>query len=140
VTPTLLSGVLLLTTGAPGLKDKPQPESTLVGEWAAESVNVGGRPSTPGSDRWVFRPDGTMSIMSQGQVIGSRDYTLGDKAAVRALDLVQNAAQGRADLSLYRIDGDTLTLSVGHQQGGRPADLEPKPMVTVWVFKRIKDR
>ena len=140
MTPTLMSGVLVLTAGAPNLKDKPRPEATLVGEWAVESVSVGGRPASLGSDRWVFRADGTMSLLSQGKVIDARDYTLGERAPVRTLDLVQNAGRGQADPARYRIDGDTLTLSVGHRAGGRPADLEPGPKATVWVFKRVKDK
>ena len=42
---------------------------------AVESVNVGGRPASLGSDRWVFRADGTMSILSRGKAIDARDYT-----------------------------------------------------------------
>ena len=80
MTPTLLTGVLLLTARAPNLKDKPRPEATLVGEWAVESVNAGGRPASLGSDRWAFRADGTMSILSRGKAIDSGDYTLGERA------------------------------------------------------------
>jgi uncharacterized protein (TIGR03067 family) len=135
---TLLA--LALGPAAPALKEKAVPEPTLVGEWAVESVTVGGAPARLGSDRWVFRADGTMSILSQGKVLDSRDYAVGEKARVRALDLTERAGRGQTDPAVYRIEGDTLTLSVGHQAGGRPADLEPGPKATVWVMKRVKDK
>ena len=139
MTPTLLSGVLVLTAGAPNLKVKPRPEPTLVGEWAAESINVGGQPAAMGSDQWVFRADGTMSILSRGRALDSRDYACGDRAPVRALDLGRAGGRGQVNLALYRIDGDTLPLSVGHRPDSRPADLGPGPTATVWVFRRVKD-
>jgi hypothetical protein len=58
VIPTLLPTVLLLAAGAPAPKDKARPP-TVVGEWATESVTVGGRPWEAGADRWRFEADGT---------------------------------------------------------------------------------
>ena len=38
----------------------------------------------------------------------------------------------------FRVDGDTLTLAVGHCRAGRPATVEAGPKATVWVMKRVK--
>jgi hypothetical protein len=106
-----------MTIGAPALKDKPGPEPTLIGEWIPESVTVNARPIQPGSDRWVFRADGTWAMsVDLSSVINSRP----------------------ADLCRYWVDRDTMVLSVGHVQGERPADLHPARNATVWVFKRAQ--
>jgi uncharacterized protein (TIGR03067 family) len=130
---------LALPVSAPALKDKPSPEPTIVGTWAVESSNVNGRVIEPGSDRWVFNADGTQSIYGQGQLLQSATYSFGPRAAARTLDLVADAGGRHTNRCLYRIDGDTMTLSVGHGQFGRPADLDPGKGVTVWVFKRVRD-
>jgi uncharacterized protein (TIGR03067 family) len=140
MTPTLLAGVLLLAAGAPGLKEKAAPESTLVGEWAVESVTVRGRPVHAGSDRWVFRADGTWALYGRGQELAAGPLTIDPKAAPATIDLAERAAAGRTDLGRYRVDGDTLTLALGHDWGVRPATVEPGPKVTVWVLKRVKTR
>ena len=138
MTPTLLSGVLLLTAGAPALKDKPRPEATLVGEWAPESVTVGLRPAEPGADRWVFRADGTYAIQTGGKPADKGDATGDLGRSVGTLDLATRSAALPVNLCRFRIDGDTLTMSVGHDPGVRPADLEVAPKATVWVMKRVK--
>jgi uncharacterized protein (TIGR03067 family) len=127
---------LALSVAAPGLKDKPAPEPTLIGEWVPESVTAGGRGIRPGLDKWVFGLDGTFAIWANGKVVQSGPFTRDPKAAPGTLDLGQAGGRGPADLCRFQIDGETLTLSVGHDQGERPADLRPGPKVTVWIFKR----
>src|SRR6476620_11149427 len=51
-----------LALGAPARKETPKKEPSIVGEWAVESVNVGGNPSEPASNRWSFNADGTFDI------------------------------------------------------------------------------
>jgi uncharacterized protein (TIGR03067 family) len=138
VSPLLLG--LALTVGAPALKEKG-PAPTLVGEWATESVTVGGRPSEPGAERWVFGADGTWAILSQEKELDRGPLTWDPKASPGTIDLVPGAAsKGPMNLCRYRLDGDTLVLSVGHEPGVRPVDVEPGPKATVWVFKRVKDK
>jgi hypothetical protein len=140
MTPTLLAGVLVLAAGAPGLKDKPRPEPTLVGEWAAASVTVGGRPVPSGSDRWVFRAEGTYALYARGEPADAGDLTGEFGKAEGAVDLASKTVGLPANLCRFRIDGDTLALAVGQNRGGRPAGLDPGPRVTVWVFKRVHDK
>jgi hypothetical protein len=134
--PALL--LLAAAVAAPNLKDKPAPEPTLVGEWVPESVTVGGRPSTPGSDRWAFRADGTYALYGQGARLDGGELTGDVGKAGGTLDLASENRGPTANLCRFRVDGDTLTLAVGHNPGGRPADVEPGPKVTVWVMKRVR--
>jgi uncharacterized protein (TIGR03067 family) len=138
MTPTLWLAVLLLAAGAPALKEKAPPPN-LVGAWVPESVTVNGNPTAAGTDRWEFRADGTWGMSNEGQPIASGTYTQNPKAAPPNANLVHMANE-QTNLCLFRVDGDTLTLSVGHDPAVRPADLQPGTKATVWVFKRVKDR
>ena len=131
---------LALAPAAPALKEKVVPEPTLVGEWAPESVTVRGRPVNPGSDRWVFRADGTWAMYGRGKELVAGPLTVDPTAAPATIDLAERAAGGRTDLGRYWVDGDTLVLAVGLDWGVRPATVDPGPKATVWVFKRVKDK
>jgi uncharacterized protein (TIGR03067 family) len=135
---TLLA--LTLAPAAPGLKEKAAPEPTVFGEWVPESVTVRGRPVRAESDRWVFRADGTWAMYGRGKELVAGPLTVDPTAAPATIDLAERAAAGRTDLGRYRVDGDTLTLAVGIDWGVRPATVDPGPKVTVWVFKRVKDK
>jgi len=135
MTPLLLG--LAMAVGAPALKDKPAPEPTLVGEWTAESVSVGGQPSTAGPNYWVFRADRTWAIRAQGADLDSGTYTGDARGSLGTADLVGTRGAPRTNLCRYRIDGDTLILSVGHDPTVRPNNLDPGEKTTVWVFKRV---
>jgi uncharacterized protein (TIGR03067 family) len=128
---------LVFAAAAPALKDKPVPEPTLIGEWVPESVKVNGRPIQPGSDRWVFRADGTWAMSATGTEMDAGTFARDPKDSPGTIDLTSGTNTRPADLCRYRVDGDTLVLSVGHVQGERPAELQPGRKVTVWVFKRV---
>jgi hypothetical protein len=133
--PPLVLG-LALALGAPALKDKPAP--SLLGEWVPEGVTVGGRPAAPGADRWVFRAGGTYALYAQGARLDGGDLTGDVGKAGGALDLAGGNRGLTANRCRFRVDGDTLTLAVGHNPGGRPDDVGPGPRVTVWVMRRVK--
>lgn len=131
---------LALTVGAPALKDKPGPEPTLIGEWTPESLTVHGNPSEPGSAQWVFGADGTWARTVRGKVVISGSFTWDSKESPGTMDLVRGSGGGPADLCRYRLDGDTLTLSFGHDLSVRPADVKPAKNTVVWVLKRAKKK
>jgi hypothetical protein len=133
VPPVILG--LTLALGAPALKDKPAP--SLLGEWVPEGVTVGGRPAMPGSDRWVFRADGTYALYAQGARLDGGEMTGDVGTAAGALDLYGEAPGSPPTMCRFRVDGDTLTLAVGHCRAGRPATVEPGPKATVWVMRRV---
>jgi hypothetical protein len=137
MSPLLLT--LTLTAGAPAIKEKPAPASELVGEWVTESVTVGLRPDQVGSHLWSFRAAGTWSMSFRGRVTLSGTFRRDGDTGPGTLDLL-DAGRNAPDRCRYRVTGDTLVLSVGHDKGPRPNDLEPAAKATVWVFKRVKDR
>jgi uncharacterized protein (TIGR03067 family) len=128
-----------MTFAAPALKEKSGQESTLIGEWAPEAVTVNGNAvDAAESGRWVFVTDGTWAIRARGEVIRSGTFTCDPKRSPDAVDLVYGSGGRPPSLCRYKLDGDTLVLSVGHTPGERPADIRPGPDVTVWVLKRAK--
>jgi uncharacterized protein (TIGR03067 family) len=126
-----------LALGAPALKDPPKKEPTIVGEWAVESVSVGGKPASPASDRWVFNADGTY-LISCGQRSYPGTFSHDPKGSPGQLDLTLTDMGQQKNLCRFQIDGDKLVLSVGHDSKIRPAGLEPGEGATVWVMTRIK--
>jgi len=128
-----------VAVGAPALKDAPRKEPSIVGEWAVESVNVGGKPSKPASDRWAFNADGSFAIYSDGQPSKlPRHFVHDSKVSPSTLDLLPNGGDAPSHLCTFQIEGDKLILSVGHDSKIRPAGLEPAEGATVWVMTRIK--
>jgi len=135
-----MNTTLMLTVfvvGAPALKDAPKKESSIVGEWAVQSISVGGTAGQPHADRWEFKADGTFAIYSSGKTLESSRYVSDAKVTLPTLDILPAAAGSTEHLCNFRIDGDTLTLSVGHDKV-RPGRLEPGERTTVWLMTRIK--
>ncbi|HKA07324.1 MAG TPA: lipocalin family protein [Gemmataceae bacterium] len=127
-----------VAVGAPALKDAPKKDSGIVGEWAVQSVNVGGKQGEPSSNRWAFNADGTFSIYSDGKALHSSPFVFDSKVSPCTLDILTANGGPPDHLCNFRIDGDTLTLSVGHDSKVRPAGVEPGGGATVWVMTRIK--
>jgi uncharacterized protein (TIGR03067 family) len=132
-----LIAVLALAVGAPNLKDPPP---SLIGEWVAESVTVGGKPWGSESEQWVFAAGGTWAIHNGEKVTGSGGFTWDPKRSPGTIDLAHGSADLPVNLCRYQLNGDTLVLSIGHDAKVRPADVRPGPDVTVWVLKRAKKK
>jgi uncharacterized protein (TIGR03067 family) len=140
---TLLLGAAL-TLGAPALKDKTPPAPSLVGEWVIEQATVGGQGPgvNPNPNRWVFRADGTHSILdSGGKSLSEGLYQAEPKAG--SIDLDSSGMPPAVPyLCIYKMDGDTLVLNVGWQKAPRPVAFE-SPMgsqCTLYVMKRVKEK
>ena len=108
-------------------------------------MNVDGQPVRLESDWRTFGRDGTWAIFSHGTERERGPVVWDSKGSPGTLDLARPAANGPANLpalarARYRLDGDTLTLSIGHGPTGRPADLDPGKGVTVWLLKRVRDK
>ena len=131
--------VLTLAIGAPLVKDKAAPKPTLIGEWRVETVDVGGNGGNRQDTTWTFSAEGKFTIGTNGAGGQSMTYKVDLTGSPMTVDL-NNGGIGHSNLSIFRIEGDTLTLGVGHNQGVRPTNLSPGPGVTVWVMKRVKSR
>jgi uncharacterized protein (TIGR03067 family) len=133
--------ITALVLGAPALKDKQKPES-IVGEWIAEEITVGGKPTPVGGRelRWTFAADGTRSNCLAGQPALTGRYDDEPKKTLPSIDLEQDGANGANYHCAYKIEGDTLTLCVGWAKTPRPLTLESPEgsSTTLYVFRRVK--
>jgi uncharacterized protein (TIGR03067 family) len=127
---------------APGPKDPPAPKpSPLVGEWEIVSQTVGGRtgPWTFGNYIMVFTADGKHTVKEDGRPRDWQRYRTDEKADPPTLDIVNDDPKEAAREWLFRVDGETLTISMGPGTS-RPKNLEsPKGAENlVFTLKRVK--
>jgi uncharacterized protein (TIGR03067 family) len=130
-----------LVVGAPALKDKPADGPPLVGRWECTALSINGRadPQWQGL-AYEFTAAGGWVIYRDGKDIGgiSRTYATDPEAGPGAIDVCE-LADGVAQPSLYKVDGDTLTLSSRTEKGGaRPADFQPGAGLMTFTFRRVK--
>jgi len=131
---------LLVVAGAPNLKDPPAKEPPLVGRWVCSALTINGKadPQWQGLE-YEFTAAGGWVIYRDGRDIGGvvRTYTAAGKAGSGPVDVCERA-DGTAELALYKVDGDTLSLAIRTGRGARPTDLEPAPGVMTFTFSRVK--
>jgi uncharacterized protein (TIGR03067 family) len=140
MTPTLLFGTLILTVGAPGLKDKVPKDPPIVGRWQATDLNVNGQPDNQFRGmEYEFTPKGEWVIYRDGKVIDqtARTYRLNQEAGPRAVDVSEGPAP---HLGIFLVDGDVLKLSFTVLDNqGRPAKAdETGPGLMTLTFTRVK--
>ena len=143
---TLLIG-LAISVGAPGAKDAPKKEATIVGEWVGEKATRGGqdRPVPEGGILFTFTADGKVTVKE-----GAREpkdgatYKIDTKKNPNEIDIIPPAGKDEPNvLGIFKIDGDTLTICIGggSKEGSeRPTKFEsPEGSKTMlMVFKRKK--
>ena len=136
---------LAATLAAPAPKDPPKKEPpSLLGEWAIESVVVGGKDSQApaGALRFTFQADGTLAVRDGKDDPRPVGYKADPAKSPAHLDIVPPAASGRpATPAIYQIDGDTLTICLDQQPGGeRPREFASPAgtQLSLFVFKRVK--
>jgi uncharacterized protein (TIGR03067 family) len=139
VTPLLLAAAL--TISAPRPKDKADAD-LLLGRWAATSLSIDGTDSPQWAGlEYEFLTGGRWLIHRDGKELagGPRTYTTDSHAKPATIDLTEGPA-GRPYLGVYKVEGNTLSLSFHTGQGARPADLNPAPGCMTFVFTRVKDK
>lgn len=113
---TLLIGIAI-SVGAPGAKDAPKKEVSIVGEWIGEKAVRSGqeRPVPEGGITFTFTADGQMSVKE-----GNREpkdgatYKIDTKKNPAELDIIPPAGKKEPTiLGIFKIDGDTLTICIG---------------------------
>jgi uncharacterized protein (TIGR03067 family) len=129
------------TVGAPALKDRPPPEASIKGEWKVESRLDHGKPSTD-QNHWIFSDGGVAVIRdATGETVRSHlTYTVSAAGPVKELDFLEGQGVGRGNQrqGIYKIDGDTLTLSFTCGNTPRPTSFDPSNEGYVLVLKRVK--
>jgi len=126
--PSMLTA-LALAVGAPGAKDPPKQEASIVGEWGVKSAVVGGkREDPPAGTTWTFTADGK-SVLSvaggKGAGPGPSTYTVDAKKDPAWVDIAAGP-KGTPMKGIYKRDGDTLILCLGLDGDDRPAAFESK--------------
>jgi uncharacterized protein (TIGR03067 family) len=132
--------LLALTVGAPALKDKAAPAPSLQGEWQVKSRTDRGQPSTD-QNCWIFAPGGSAEIRDPtGRVASTLTYTVASDGKLKTLDFYEAQGNGRADLrqAIYKIDGDTMTISWTLGNTPRPTSFEPANDHYVIVLERAR--
>ena len=129
------------TIGAPALKDRPPPEASIKGEWKVESRLDHGKHSTD-QNLWIFSDGGVAVIRDPtGETVRSHlTYTVSAAGPVKEIDFLEGQAVGRGSerQGIYKIDGDTLTLSFTRGKTPRPTSLDPSNEGYLLVLKRVK--
>jgi uncharacterized protein (TIGR03067 family) len=142
---TLLVG-LALAVGAPGLKDEPKKEASIVGEWVGVKATAGGkdRPVPAGGISFTFTADGKF-IVKEGKKEKPDEgtYKLDAKKDPAEIDIMPPAErekQGKIE-GIYKLDGDELQLCFGRGPGAeRPKKFESPEgsAVMLMTLKRAK--
>jgi uncharacterized protein (TIGR03067 family) len=130
--------VTALGLGAPALKPKP-PAPTLIGEWVAEEITVGGKSDPINQEvRWVFGADGTRTVFHGGERVATGRYTVDAKAHPAAMDL--DPDKDCTYPCVFKVEKDRLTVMVNWLGDGRPTGFESRAGTrsTKYVFKRVK--
>ncbi len=130
--PSLLF-VLSVAVAAPASKDKPKEPPSIVGEWVVEKALVGGKDNVIATKGDAVKV--TFSFTKEGQVLvteGSKkpdpaDYKVNAKKSPAEIDVTPPAGKAVAGpgvmLSIYKFDGDTLTICIS-RGGKRPTKFE----------------
>jgi uncharacterized protein (TIGR03067 family) len=135
--------VLAVTVAAPAAKDGKKDLPGLVGEWAAESAVVRGKPDNPPpGTTWTFTADGKSVLRvgdGNGEVAGT--YKADPKKDPAEVDITAGPKGGPVK-GLYKVEGDTLTLCLVTDGEERPKKIESPAdsKAIVITFKRVKKK
>ena len=140
---TFLFG-LALVAGAPALKAPAKSESPILGLWSLTEWYINGQQvGVADGSTTEFLPEGKRLLtQGRGQAADERGYKLHAKTSPAAIDYIRpsDGAQPDIFLGIYKVDGDTLTITLGNMGNERPKNFEPDKdgNWTVMKFKRVK--
>src|SRR5262245_60860344 len=142
---SVLTGLALLVA-APGPKDAPKKEPTIVGEWVGEKAVSGGMdlPVPKGGITITFTADGVLTVVEGARARpDAGSYKIDAKKDPPEIDLIPpDTKKEPTVLGIYKIDGDTLTLCFDRGGGGdkRPKKFESAAgdSMIVMTLKRVK--
>ena len=141
----LLTVLALAVTLAAPAKDGKKDQPSLVGEWAAETATVGGKPENPPpGTTWTFTADGKSVLnVGGGKAEGGLDakYTTDAKKDPAQVD-ISEGPKGMPMKGIYKVDGDTLTLCLVQEGQERPTAFESPAgsMAILITLKRAKKK
>jgi uncharacterized protein (TIGR03067 family) len=135
---------LALTLGAPGVKDTPKKDpASIVGEWVGEKAVSGGKekPVPEGGISFTFTADGKLMVTEgKREKPDAGSYKIDSKKNPAEIDIMPPPDKKEPTIhGIYKIDGDTLTICIGHETD-RPTKFEsPEGAKTMlMILKRAK--
>jgi uncharacterized protein (TIGR03067 family) len=120
-----------LAVGAPGVKDPPKKDPSIIGAWRFETLTINGvaLPNKKGDDADVimFKADDTYSTVrtSDGKSAETTrgTYKFDAKKTPAEIDITSTPdGKDKPAYGIYKIDGDTLTISTADD--ARPTKFE----------------
>ena len=135
---------LSLMAAAPGLKGPAKGDPPAIeGTWKLVEWLQGGNPV----DYWdgltvEFTNDGKRLCRESPDSVDERSYKLIPEGKHAAIDLIRPSGGPMPTIHpcIYKIEDDTLVISVGVPEGERPKSFEPKAdgVRMVMTYKRVK--
>src|SRR5262245_29817802 len=132
--------VLALLVAAPGAKDPPKKEQTIVGEWAHESVVAGGQVGPTTGMTITFTGDGTMTIKradrEKAEVV---PYKIDPTKNLPQIDIPNERPKVPLLVGIFKVNGDSLTICFT-PGGERPTEFRSSEGTTtaLMYFRRVK--
>jgi uncharacterized protein (TIGR03067 family) len=132
----LLAVVLLGFAPVPFSDPEKADLKKMQGSWILASAHKDGvREEVKQEAVWTIKDD-CLTTTLDGVPGSTLFIKLDGTTAPRSIDLRDDRGNDKAALGRYRVEDDTLTVSLGEK---RPPDLSGKgPCNGVWVFKRKK--
>jgi len=129
--------VLAMLSGPVLQGDQPADLKALQGEWVLVAESLGGSIHAPGDSYAVVFEGNRYTFLAGNEVTARWAITLDPTAAPKRMD---SMADGKSLLSIYRLDGDTLTVAFRNRWNDprRPTDFEPRDGVGIYVLARKK--
>ena len=123
---------------APFLKPaKSDDLKAIQGEWIGVFYGANGnppRPATPEGRKDIIE-GANVTVMGAGRILSEWNMTLDPTAKPKRMLLVKPGYQVEC---IYKLEGDTLTVSYHNGRGARPAGFAGGPGIAVEVFQRAK--
>jgi len=136
--------VLAVAVGAPGVKDPPKKEASIVGVWIREKLTAGGKDESElgAGARFTFTEDGKFLMKQKDRDEREEGkYKVDPKKDPAEIEF--EGRRGKKDspiLGIYKLDGDSLTLCINGGENARPTKFEsPEGSQNILMtFKRAK--
>jgi uncharacterized protein (TIGR03067 family) len=135
---------LAVAVGAPGAKDPPKKEASIVGVWVREKLTANGKDESEhaAGARFTFTEDGKFLMKQKDRE--ERDegtYKVDPKKDPAEIDLMGRGGKKDSPFpGIYKLDGDTLTICILKGGATRPTKFESPEgsELILMTFKRAK--